>query len=157
MHLLDDIFYLKCHLQCARKVGVKFKHSFCRLPMHVNACDYWLPPATLLWFVYLTLNRGAGRLWWAFMANDEIKHQSQNDHHHQNLCSTQQQISAILEDTGRGYATKILIWLENIGHYIRWNLTPGQVPNRKVFLQIFPQYLRIGLYFFKYYFENYLL
>lgn len=149
MHLLDDIFYLKSHLQRARKVGVKFKHSFCRLPMHVSACDYWLPPASLLWFMYLTLNLGAGRLWWAFMANDEIKHQSQNDHHHQNqtLCSTQQQISAILEDTGwGGYATRILIWPENIeiGHYRRWNLTPGQVPNRKVFLQIFSQYFRIG-------------
>jgi hypothetical protein len=52
-----------------------------------------------------------------------------------------------LEDTGwGGNATRILIWPENIeiGHYRRWNLTPVQVPNRKVFLQIFSQYLRIG-------------
>lgn len=127
MHLLDDIFYLKSHLQCARKVGVKFKHSYCRLPMHVNACDYWLPPASLLWFMYLTLNLGAGRLWWAFMGNDEIKHQSQNDHHHQNqtLCSTQQQISAILEDTGCGICNENsnLAWkhrnmaLHKVEHY----------------------------------------
>jgi hypothetical protein len=53
--------YLKSHLQCARKVGVKFKYSFCRLPMHVNARDFWLPPASLLWFVYLTLKWGAGK------------------------------------------------------------------------------------------------
>ncbi len=118
-----------------------------------HACEcMWLLIATCIsLMIYVsTLNLGAGRLWWAFMANDEIKHESQNDHHHQNqtLCSTQQQISAILEDTGWGYATKILIWPENIeiGHYIRWNLTPGQVPNRKVFLQIFSQYLRLGCF-----------